>query len=57
MNKIPDLGDISKYANDSYSSEFWDKITETIRKEHVEYVSMCDKNKVTQKDLKHQYTL
>lgn len=47
LTKIPDLGDIGKYASmesdEVYDKEFWDKVAETIRKENKQYEELCRK--------------
>ncbi len=62
LTKIPDLGDISKYAmieipedlydfskietNEIYDKEFWDKVCESIRKENQDYEKLCERMKI-----------
>lgn len=62
LTKIPDLGDISKYAmteipkdllgfskietNEVYDKEFWDKVAESIRKENKQYEEQCKRMQI-----------
>lgn len=62
LTKIPDLGDISKYAmteipkdllgfskidtDEVYDKEFWNKVVETIRKENKQYEEQCKRMQI-----------
>ena len=58
LTEIPDLGDISKFADDLvFDDAFWDNVVESIRKENKMFKEQEARMKPTREDMLKEFNL